>query len=65
VLEVFHVAGRHIEAEMQGRGSDHQVFDSDGSAPGRPLALDPSGKLGDFQLLPFWQSYLPLWQIED
>ena len=33
-LEMLHVEGRYIEAEIEGRGPDNQVFDSDG----HPLA---------------------------
>ena len=44
-----HVGRDHIETEMQGCGPDNQVFHSDGNTPGRLLAFDAPGKLGDSQ----------------
>ena len=46
-LEVLHVERSDIEADIQGRSPDNQVFQSDGDSFCRLLALDASGKLRD------------------
>src|ERR1035437_3515652 len=48
-LEVFHIDCDHVEAQMQGRASDHKIFEVDGDALGSLFALDASGKLRDLQ----------------
>jgi hypothetical protein len=48
-LEVLHVEGGHIEAKMERRGSDHQVFEGDGDPLSGLFALDLPGKLRDLQ----------------
>lgn len=42
-----HVEGGDIEAEIEGRGPDNEVFDSDGDPSSCLLALDAPGKLGN------------------
>ena len=48
-LKVLHVDRGHVEAQMQGRSSDHEVPEVDDDALGRLLAFDTSGKLRDLQ----------------
>jgi hypothetical protein len=48
-LEVSDIERGYIEAEMEGRGPDHQILEGDGDAFGCLLTLDLSGKLRDLQ----------------
>jgi len=48
-LEVFDVQCGHIEAEMQGCGSDNEILEGNAVALGSLFALDASGKLRDLQ----------------
>ena len=48
-LEVPDVQCGHIEAKMQGCGSDNEVLEGDAIALGSLFALDASGKLRDLQ----------------
>ena len=47
-LEVLHVERRHIEAEIEGCGTDDKVLESDDIALGSLFAFDASCKLCDF-----------------
>ena len=59
MLEVLHVEGGYIEAQVQGRGSDDEVFEGDGDALGGLLALDASGKLRAW-IPKIWNAGLPV-----
>lgn len=48
-LKVLQIVRNNIEAQMQGRSSDHKVLESDDVAYRRLLAFDPSGKLRNFE----------------
>jgi hypothetical protein len=43
------VESRHLEAEMESRGSDDEIFERDDVADGGLLTLDASGNLSDLE----------------